>query len=719
MKCNRLINNDDSNNNQPIYIPVRIIITDANDHSPVFQNAPYSANVSESAPVYSQIIPAGIIKAIDADQEGPFSTVQYQVLPGPFSHVIRFESPLGGALILASPLDYESQSRFVVEIAALDGGEPPRQSVTKVTINVLDADDQNPRFLDDKYTCIWHDSLRIGDQMQIHPRPIKAIDPDLDINSAIEYRFDTLTTIDEQDILHLDSAHGTLSVAKNLPPNAQFPRTYVLKAIQVDNPDRYALTTLTVYRRKSLGDSLLATSINSNNQNAIDKLHFISSNYSAYVLENSPAGQDVLKVIVQPGPYSHQINYQLLDNEESHFDIKDTGQIILNRPLDYEHRKFHLLRVLARDGTQSDICRVNITVIDQNDNNPRFSQLYYNFFVNENKLHSNAYVGQVKVSDEDAQDQVKLSLKGPFSSFFTVNDQGILRIRSLNGINSTQCHLIIEASDGGKPPRTSSVPVTVQLPHASLTIFSNNLNDLDSDRQQELNESTLQQDTNHLLDMNSLINGSTSSSALILVIVLGVLLATLFIIIITLTIHLLKQKRFVDPMCSAGSAGSACSQRSTHSPDAQLSFQHQLFTSTSNHDFDTQLLTNNSNTIQRLNNNNNNSHSVANNRLGTLLPTTGLDNPIFMNQQQAKTQFKTMELDSAIVSDVSSNEGGGSGSGNHHHLNHHRQQIPPPPPPNQTATINSLTTNNGLVWSHQNGSIPRRLKVKLNFILNR
>ena len=148
-------------------------ITDANDHSPVFQNAPYSANVSESTPLYSQIIPAGIIRAVDNDQEGPFSTVQYNVLPGPFSHMVRFESPLGGALLLASPLDFETQPQFFVEISCADQGQPPRQSVTKVTIYVKDADDQNPRFLDEKYSAVWEDTLRIGDQMLVHPRPIK------------------------------------------------------------------------------------------------------------------------------------------------------------------------------------------------------------------------------------------------------------------------------------------------------------------------------------------------------------------------------------------------------------------------------------------------------------------------------------------------------------------------------------------------------------------
>lgn len=46
---------------------------------------------------------------------------------------------LGGALLLASPLDYENQPHFFVQIAASDQGEPPRQAITKVKINVIDA----------------------------------------------------------------------------------------------------------------------------------------------------------------------------------------------------------------------------------------------------------------------------------------------------------------------------------------------------------------------------------------------------------------------------------------------------------------------------------------------------------------------------------------------------------------------------------------------------
>ena len=73
-------------------IPVRIIVTDANDHSPHFIGAPYVINVSEATAVGSKLIPNAKIFALDEDQQGPFSTVEYYLEPSPFSHLIQFKS---------------------------------------------------------------------------------------------------------------------------------------------------------------------------------------------------------------------------------------------------------------------------------------------------------------------------------------------------------------------------------------------------------------------------------------------------------------------------------------------------------------------------------------------------------------------------------------------------------------------------------------------------
>lgn len=94
-------------------MPVNIRVTDANDNSPVFRSATYHVNISEAgfslprsffpangaesreqrltlnhlnaqATVAGAVVLQGI-QALDADQPGPYSTVQYSILPGPFS----------------------------------------------------------------------------------------------------------------------------------------------------------------------------------------------------------------------------------------------------------------------------------------------------------------------------------------------------------------------------------------------------------------------------------------------------------------------------------------------------------------------------------------------------------------------------------------------------------------------------------------------------------
>jgi hypothetical protein len=49
-----------------------------------------------------------------------------------------------------------------------DQGSPPQYSETTLYVNVIDADDQNPRFYDDRYTAALPDS-----PTQVSSEPVK------------------------------------------------------------------------------------------------------------------------------------------------------------------------------------------------------------------------------------------------------------------------------------------------------------------------------------------------------------------------------------------------------------------------------------------------------------------------------------------------------------------------------------------------------------------
>ena len=55
-------------------------MTDVNDNAPQFLGAPYSVRLSEAAPLGSEVL---TVEAVDADQRGPFSSVEYLLEAGP------------------------------------------------------------------------------------------------------------------------------------------------------------------------------------------------------------------------------------------------------------------------------------------------------------------------------------------------------------------------------------------------------------------------------------------------------------------------------------------------------------------------------------------------------------------------------------------------------------------------------------------------------------
>ena len=80
------------------------------------------------------------IEAIDIDQQGPFSTVEYHIPNGPFSDYVSFTNPLEGSLILTKSLDYEKLQGFEVKIIAQDQGSPPQVNETTLMGDLASLD---------------------------------------------------------------------------------------------------------------------------------------------------------------------------------------------------------------------------------------------------------------------------------------------------------------------------------------------------------------------------------------------------------------------------------------------------------------------------------------------------------------------------------------------------------------------------------------------------
>ncbi|XP_022248169.1 protocadherin Fat 4-like [Limulus polyphemus] len=488
VSCSKVGKNDPS-----ITIPVRIIVTDANDNVPKFVGTPYSLNLSEVTVVGTVVMQN--IKAIDVDQAGPFSTVEYYVKRGPYSHILAFDNRLEGHLVLTAPLDFETLPKFSITIKAQDQGDPPKSAFTTLTVHVLDADDQNPQFQADKYTTVLPENIRTGTQLTILPSQIRAEDPDVGITAPIEYYFNSNS--EEYSYFELDRNSGKVSIKRPLPQNLPLPLTLVIRATQVDNKDRYSLTTLTVTTNRPIPTVL----------------KFLQTAYVTTVLESTPPGAVILTIQTSKSTDTN-VRFQLLDDPDEQFAVRNTGEVIIAKPLDFENQQQFALRVMASDGRQSDVALLNITVMNVNDNDPVFMESQYTFLVKDSEIRIGTLVGKVEVRDGDIGDTVDLSIKGPFSKVFAVSNRGELRIRNLEFLNTSVCHVFIVATDNGVPPRQTSVPVTVQFPENML--------------------------------LGSVMKPNRKDNPFVLMVVFGVLLGTLLVVIVTLTIYILKNKQYRD-----------------------------------------------------------------------------------------------------------------------------------------------------------------------------
>ena len=142
----------------------------------------------------------------------------------------------------------------------------------------------------------------------------------------------------------------------------------------------------------------------------------------------------------------------------------DRGEVVLQRPLDYEAVQSYSFTVTVADGRgQEDSCQVNISVVNVNDWDPRFKYPQYEFFVRDAAAAPGTIVGAVEVFDGDTGDEVSLQLAGHGARVFGITEAGEIFIRDLGRLSATEAaaHLVVTAEDSGSPPRRASVPVTV------------------------------------------------------------------------------------------------------------------------------------------------------------------------------------------------------------------------------------------------------------------
>ena len=80
---------------------------------------------------------------------------------------------------------------------------------------------------------------------------------------------------------------------------------------------------------------------------------------------------------------------------------------------------------------KSCVVRVNVSVLNINDWDPRFKYPQYEFHVGRGDVRVGHLVGRLDVYDGDKGDKTMLEVRGPYARLFTIDQSGGLRIADL------------------------------------------------------------------------------------------------------------------------------------------------------------------------------------------------------------------------------------------------------------------------------------------------
>ncbi|XP_022349091.1 protocadherin alpha-1-like [Enhydra lutris kenyoni] len=186
---------------------VLVKVLDVNDNAPQLAITPLSLPVREDSPLGTVI---AFVSVSDRDS-GVYGQVTCSLMPPiPFKLVSTFKNYY--SLVLDSALDRESVSNYDLLLTATDGGKPELTGTVQLLINVLDANDNAPKFDKSVYNIRLLENAPNGTLVI----KLNASDADDGINKEIVYLFSDLVLDNVKSKFKIDSNSGEITVKGEL-----------------------------------------------------------------------------------------------------------------------------------------------------------------------------------------------------------------------------------------------------------------------------------------------------------------------------------------------------------------------------------------------------------------------------------------------------------------------------------------------------------------------
>ncbi|XP_033742322.1 LOW QUALITY PROTEIN: protocadherin Fat 4-like [Pecten maximus] len=317
---------------------VSITVLDVNDNAPLFDQTAFDIGILETSQLGEEI---AHFTATDTDL-GENAQITYRVSDNGGTFNIDRNT---GKLYLEKALDFEKKSQYNLNISAEDKGRTPLSQYARLTVRVLDANDNAPDF------GSTPSYVTVSEDVPLYTNILKvtATDPDDGNNGKVVY---SLKTQDPPgDHFKIDTTNGFIYVSSIL--DRESTSTFTLKVVATDS----ALPSQSKSSEKEI--LVYISDVNDNDP------EFLSMDAIALPY---PAGQGTFGRVVAMDPDNGSngtVMYELTQGDQEKFSLlENTGELSLRKNIG-QTPVTYILRVIARDqGVPSPrSTHIDITVI--------------------------------------------------------------------------------------------------------------------------------------------------------------------------------------------------------------------------------------------------------------------------------------------------------------------------------------------------------------------
>ncbi|XP_043560441.1 protocadherin-11 X-linked isoform X3 [Chiloscyllium plagiosum] len=205
---------------------VVVTVLDQNDNSPSFTHSEYNFYVPENLPMYGTV---GLITVTDADAGGN-AAVSLSILNDKGYFII---DPNSGVIKPNITFDREQQSSYTFQIMAVDGGRPQRSSVARVTINVVDVNDNSPVFVYPPSNFSYELVSTSASPGSVVGK-VFAIDNDTGMNAELRY---SIVSGNSRGLFAIDPVTGNITLQEKVTTADHGLYRLVVKVIDLGQPE--------------------------------------------------------------------------------------------------------------------------------------------------------------------------------------------------------------------------------------------------------------------------------------------------------------------------------------------------------------------------------------------------------------------------------------------------------------------------------------------------